>query len=253
MQACTIVRTDTNDAASTVVLRKDMTHDIRFMMTFSIADIMSYRYLSGTIVTVANLGDSRVILGYQKDISPPGSSPRPKIRVTAPDSPGTSHEEISVHSKPQNGEDASARSADSCSLGVDDVEVDTRQWGIITTMPLSTDHKPDDPREAAVIIAAGKPSCHAVSSRQLYLSYLTLSQLTLSYLMLSHLTLSYFISPYLNLSYTTLPYFISPISPLRALDEHATLFLYCTFKSCPFLQRPDKYRTCYALHCSCSY
>lgn len=143
-----------------------MTHDIHFVMTFSITDItMSFYYfLSGTIVTVANVGDSRVILGYQKDISPPGSTPRPKNRVTAPDSPGTSHEEISVHLKPKNGEDASARPEDCFSNGADGVEVDNRQWGIITTMPLSTDHKPDDPREAAVIIAAGKPSCHAVLS-----------------------------------------------------------------------------------------
>ena len=204
--------------ASTVVLTIEMTHDIRFMMTFSITDIMSYCFLSGTIVTVANLGDSRVILGYQKDISPPGSSPRPKIRVTAPDSPGTSHEEISVHSKPQNGEEASARSADSCSLGVDDVEVDTRQWGIMTTMPLSTDHKPDDPREAAVIIAAGKPPCHAALSCQvnftsLNLSYLNLFHLTSSYLILSyfillHLFLTYFTLLHLILSYLILSYLI---------------------------------------------
>jgi hypothetical protein len=152
--------------ASTVVHTIEMTHDIHFMMTFSIIDITTslYCFLSGTIVTVANVGDSRVILGYQKDISPPGSSPRSKNRVTAPDSPGTSHEEISVHLKPKNGEDTSARPADCFSHGVDGVEVDNRQWGIITTMPLSTDHKPDDPREAAVIIAAGKSSCQAISS-----------------------------------------------------------------------------------------
>jgi hypothetical protein len=151
------------------------------MMTFSITDITVsfYCFLPGTIVTVANVGDSRVILGYQKDISPPGSSPRPKVRVTAPDSPGTSHEEISVHLKPKNGEDASARPEDS--FGADGVEVDNRQWGIITTMPLSTDHKPDDPREAAVIIAAGKSPCHAV------LFCLILSYLILSYLILFHL------------------------------------------------------------------
>jgi hypothetical protein len=133
-------------------------------------------------VTVANVGDSRVILGYQKDISPPGSSPRPKNRVTAPDSPGTSHEEISVHLKPKNGEDASARTVDSTSLGADGAEVDNRQWGIITTMPLSTDHKPDDPREAAVIIAAGNSPC------------LVLSCLVLSCLILFHLTYSHLIS-----------------------------------------------------------
>ena len=152
------------------------------MMTFIINDITTcfYCFLSGTIVTVANVGDSRVILGYQKDISPPGSSPRPKNRVTAPDSPGTSHEEISVHLKPKNGEDASTP-ADRFSLGVEDVEVDTRQWGIITTMPLSTDHKPDDPREAAVIIAAGKSPC-------LVLSCLDLSCLVLSHLISSHLS-----------------------------------------------------------------
>jgi hypothetical protein len=132
-------------------------------------------------VTVANVGDSRVILGYQKDISPPGSSPRPKNRVTAPDSPGTSHEEISVHLKPKNGEDASARTVDSTSLGADGAEVDNRQWGIITTMPLSTDHKPDDPREAAVIIAAGNSPC-------LVLSCLVLSYLIPSYLFSSHLS-----------------------------------------------------------------
>ena len=151
------------------------------MMTFIINDITTcfYCFLSGTIVTVANVGDSRVILGYQKDISPPGSSPRPKNRVTAPDSPSTSHEEISVHLK--NGEDASARPEDCFSPGGDGVEVDNRQWGIITTMPLSTDHKPDDPREAAVIIAAGKSPC-------LVLSCLDLSCLVLSHLISSHLS-----------------------------------------------------------------
>ena len=109
----------------------------------------------GTIVTVANVGDSRVILGYQKDISPPGTAPRPKVRVIPPpDSPGTSHEEISVQAA-KGVKPSSAPEYYTAGVDVDDVEVDMREWGIITTMPLSTDHKPDDPREAAVIIAAG--------------------------------------------------------------------------------------------------
>lgn len=105
-------------------------------------------------MTVANCGDSRVILGYQKDISPPGTAPRPKIRVVAPESPGTSHEELSSHAA-KGVRPSSAPEYYTAGVDVDDVEVDTREWGIITTMPLSTDHKPDDPREAAVIIAAG--------------------------------------------------------------------------------------------------
>ena len=121
------------------------------------------------------MGDSRVILGYQKDVSPPsGSYPRPLTRasIISPDSPGTSHEEISLHDK-QTVNAASllddkvraATKASSSAVGIStkeynngvdlEGEEDNRLWGHITTMPLSTDHKPDDPKEAAVIIAAG--------------------------------------------------------------------------------------------------
>lgn len=41
-------------------------------------------------------------------------------------------------------------------VGADLAEEDNRVWGNITVMPLSTDHKPDDPKEAATIVAAGK-------------------------------------------------------------------------------------------------
>lgn len=137
--------------------------------------LLIYFTLSGTIITVANVGDSRVILGYQKDVSPPsGSYPRPLTRasIISPDSPETSHEEISLHDK-QTVNAASllddkvraARKASSNVVGASTKEYDNavdlegvednRLWGHITTMPLSTDHKPDDPKEAAVIIAAG--------------------------------------------------------------------------------------------------
>jgi hypothetical protein len=109
---------------------------------------------SGTIITVANVGDSRVILGYQKDVSPLGTKvPRSNCRVGSLDSPGTSHEEISLNDmKHRQGSGGETYTYE---VGADLEEDDNRVWGNITVMPLSTDHKPDDPREAAAILAAG--------------------------------------------------------------------------------------------------
>lgn len=110
----------------------------------------------GTIITVANVGDSRVILGYQKDVSPLGTKlPKSPCRLSALDSPGTSHEEISL----KDMKHKMAGDTYVYEVGADLEEEDNRVWGNITVMPLSTDHKPDDPKEAAAILAAGEAPC----------------------------------------------------------------------------------------------
>lgn len=105
---------------------------------------------------MANVGDSRVILGYQKDISPLGTKvPRSQCHISSVDSPGTSHEDISLKDMKYRQGGGGGGETYTYEVGADLEEEDNRVWGNITVMPLSTDHKPDDPREAATIIAAG--------------------------------------------------------------------------------------------------
>ena len=42
---------------------------------------------------------------------------------------------------------------------LDEMEPDTRVWGATTTVPLSKDHKPDDPKERDFILKAGTLHC----------------------------------------------------------------------------------------------
>mmetsp|Transcript_20476 Transcript_20476/g.19801 ORF Transcript_20476/g.19801 Transcript_20476/m.19801 type:complete len:570 (-) Transcript_20476:129-1838(-) len=119
--------------------------------------------MQGTLVTVANVGDSRVVLGYKKEIVKNGS--------LLTDTAGTSPEDVSsIHSAQdtvsQKGSSFETKLSGHLASPVEQkiqlaIEVkeinliDERIFGESTVIPLSYDHKPDMPAEKAVILEAG--------------------------------------------------------------------------------------------------
>ena len=55
---------------------------------------------------------------------------------------------------------------------IDEIEPDTRVWGMTTTVPLSKDHKPDDPKERDFILKAGTLHCSTVLTTDLHIAYI---------------------------------------------------------------------------------
>ena len=137
---------------------------------------ISFFYFLGTIITVANVGDSRVILGYKKDITP-YPIPMIKSQLSEDDTPGTSIEDNSSRlmaqanssslddkrSSPLRSSQSPSKTLQTSAIGLDSIDLsemkeeeeDKRVWGVTTTLPLSKDHKPDDPKERDCILKAG--------------------------------------------------------------------------------------------------
>jgi hypothetical protein len=153
------------------------------------------------------VGDSRVILGYKKDISPypdvptdtPGTTPddESSIQISVPHQVSPIDDKDTSSATPsaapsatpsalptsnKDGDISPLTPANGNAVTTTEVvleEVDNRLWGRATTVALSTDHKPDDPKERACIVAAGNfcrsSASHTPSNPLSQFVYLSLS------------------------------------------------------------------------------
>lgn len=142
-------------------------------------------WMTGSVVTVANIGDSRVVLGYRQELfSLDGYVEEPEMfapfaPTTPTDTAATTPEDCgSIECS--NSNPVSKSNSQSHSLGVSEVDLscmkdcdavqkanqniikslETRQYHKIRDIQLSSDHKPDVPKEKSRIMLAGKCYVH---------------------------------------------------------------------------------------------
>ena len=102
--------------------------------------LIHFSFFAGTVVTVVNLGDSRVVLGYVKEMYPHNNY---TVRTSSLSTAGTT---------PEDGGCVTPKS----STDKRDEPHDFRTFNSPKHVQLSTDHKPDVPEERSRILKSGQ-------------------------------------------------------------------------------------------------